>query len=205
MSGPTAAAPPTADPEYARRLGALEGAWWKRVLDVQRPYRWHLRRLRLGFILDIGCGLGRNLINAGGAGAGVGIDHNPDSVAIARARGLTAFTPEDFVGSEYATAGRFDGLVLSHVAEHMRFAEASELLRRYLPFVRANGRALLVTPQEAGFASDATHVEFMDLAALRRLASSAGLEPVKAYSFPFPRPLGRVFKYNEFVLIARKP
>jgi len=32
-----------------------------------------------------------------------------------------------------------------------------------------------------------------------------GLTPVKAHSFPFPRVFGRIFKHNEFVLIARKP
>src|SRR5665648_1202084 len=30
--------PPTAGPEYARRLQTLSGARWKRVLDVQAPY-----------------------------------------------------------------------------------------------------------------------------------------------------------------------
>src|SRR5690348_5340321 len=114
-------APPpasTADPAYSRRLQRLETVWWKRLLDVQRPYRWHLRRLKVGFFLDLGCGLGRNLINAGGAGAGVGIDHNADSVMTARNRGLTAFTPEQFLGSEFAVQGRFDTILLAHIAEH---------------------------------------------------------------------------------------
>ena len=37
------------------------------------------------------------------------------------------------------------------------------------------------------------------------LGRAAGLKQVSAYSFPFPRPVGRWFKYNEFVSIARKP
>src|SRR5674476_1246283 len=53
--------PPTAGPEYARRLQTLSGARWKRVLDVQMPYRANLRRLHLGRTLDVGCGTGRNL------------------------------------------------------------------------------------------------------------------------------------------------
>ena len=39
---------------YAARLDSLESARWKRWLNVQAPYRWNLRRLRLGFVLDVG-------------------------------------------------------------------------------------------------------------------------------------------------------
>lgn len=195
----------TQESAYTDRLERLEGVWWKRLLDVQRPYRWNLRRLELGFVLDVGCGLGRNLVNLGGRSAGVGVDHNADSVAACARRGLVAFTPEGFRASEHARPGRFDALLLAHVAEHMRWDEARALLAEYLPHLRAGGRAVLITPQEAGYRSDATHVEFMDLAALDRLARATGLAPVSAYSFPFPRPVGRVFKYNEFVLVARKP
>jgi hypothetical protein len=37
------------------------------------------------------------------------------------------------------------------------------------------------------------------------LARRVGLEVEKNYSFPFPRIAGRVFPYNEFCLVARKP
>jgi SAM-dependent methyltransferase len=194
---------PTSDAAYTRRLEHLEGAWWKRLLDVQRPYRWHLRRLKLGAFLDVGCGLGRNLVNAGGGG--VGVDHSAESVGVARERGLEAYTPDEFLRTPHAVPGRFDALLLSHVVEHMHAPEAAGLLATYLPYVKSGGQVVFFTPQEAGYASDATHVEFVDLAALDRLARAAGLEPARAYSFPFPRPVGRVFKYNEFVLLARKP
>jgi SAM-dependent methyltransferase len=188
---------------YAQRLQGLESVWWKRVLDVQRPYRRHLQSLSLGFVLDIGCGLGRNLQHLGGNG--VGLDHNPASVAAARARGLQAFLPDQFRASSFAQPGRFDALLLSHVAEHMRFAEAQALLADHLGFLRSGGRVLLITPQELGFRSDPTHVAFFDLDSLARLAQAVGLQVDKRYSFPFPRVAGRLFKYNEFVLLARKP
>lgn len=195
----------TKDASYTGRLERLEGVWWKRLVDVQRPYRWNLRRLRLGFVLDVGCGLGRNLVNLGGGRAGVGVDHNAESVAAATRRGLVAFLPDAFRSSPFAVPGRFDALLVAHVAEHMKLDEAKALVREYLPYLRSGGRAVFITPQEAGFRADPTHVEFMDLDALNRLARDAGLEPERAYSFPFPRALGGLFKYNEFVLVARKP
>jgi SAM-dependent methyltransferase len=187
---------------YTERLDRLSSVWWKRLLDVQRPYRWNLRRLRLGFVLDVGCGIGRNLAHL--EGNGVGVDHNDASVAGARRRGLEAYLPDEFRASPHATAGRFDALLLAHVVEHMRFDEAVALLREYQPFVRAGGRVVVICPQEAGFRSDSTHVEFMPPEALERLARAVGLEPDAAYSFPFPRAAGKVFKHNESVMVGRR-
>src|SRR3954470_22543342 len=106
---------------YTDRLNRLESVWWKRLLDVQRPYRWNLQRLQLGFTLDVGCGVGRNLINLDGNG--VGVDHNESSVAEARSRGLVALTPGEFATSEFARPQRFDSLLLAHVVEHMSAAD----------------------------------------------------------------------------------
>ena len=48
-------------------------------------YRWNLRRLDLGFTLEIGCGIGRNLEHLDGNG--IGIDHNEEAVRIAHTGG----------------------------------------------------------------------------------------------------------------------
>ncbi|MCA1811975.1 MAG: class I SAM-dependent methyltransferase [Halobacteriales archaeon] len=193
----------TQAPAYTERLERLSGARWKRWLDVQAPYRWNLRRLRLGRTLEIGCGVGRCLAHL--AGQAVGVDHNAGSVAVARRRGLEAFTPEEFLASPHAQPGGFDALLLSHVVEHMGETEALELVRRYLPFLRPGGKVALITPQERGHASDATHVRFVDLAGLERLAAALGLEVVRRASFPLTRAFGRLFTHNEFVLVARLP
>ncbi len=189
--------------DYADRLVGLQQAWWKRLLDVQRPYREHLRRLNLGFVLEVGCGIGRNLAHLG-PGAAVGVDVDARAVEIARARQLVAFTPEELDASAFAVPGRFDALLLSHVLEHLRLSDAVALVRRYLPLLRTDARVVAITPQEAGFRSDPTHAEFMDFARVATVLEGAGLELSERYSFPFPRAVGRVFKYNEFVCIARK-
>jgi 2-polyprenyl-3-methyl-5-hydroxy-6-metoxy-1,4-benzoquinol methylase len=186
---------------YAARLQRLAQPAWKRVLNVQAPYRWNLRRLKPGRILDIGCGLGRNLGHVDGHG--VGVDANPACVEAARAAGFAAYTPEGFAASADAQAA-YDTLLMAHVVEHMGFDQAAGLLRAYLPYLKPDGRVVLITPQELGYRTDATHVEFFDFAKLRRLAEAAGLRVERDYSFPFPRLAGRLFPYNEFVLVARR-
>ena len=178
---------------YAQRLKRLQTPLWKRVLDVQAPYRWNLRRLRLGRTLDVGCGVGRNLAHL--AGDGVGVDPNAACVAEARASGFEAFAPDEL------PPGDFDSILIAHVLEHLD--DPAGLVRSYLPRLKPGGQLILITPQEAGYASDVTHVRFLDFDALREIAVAAGLRVERAFSFPFPRWVGRLFKYNEFVVTAR--
>jgi SAM-dependent methyltransferase len=188
---------------YTGRLAGLEQRWIRRVVDVQAPYRWKLRRLDLGFVLDVGCGLGRNLGHLDGHG--VGVDHNPHSVEVVRSRGLTAFTPADFLTSEYAVPGRFDALLSAHVLEHLEWDDAVQLLQTYLPYVRPGGKVVIICPQRAGFRSDATHVTELDGPAIARLAAECGVAVRSIRSFPFPRVVGNVFTYNETVVVGEKP
>jgi SAM-dependent methyltransferase len=189
------------DDAYAARLARLEGARWKRWLDVQAPYRWNLRRLGLGRTLEVGCGIGRNLLHLGPDA--VGVDPNPHAVEAARARGCRAFLPDAFRGSDAARAS-FDSLLFAHVLEHMRRDAAAALIAEWLPQLRPGGRVVLIAPQEAGFRSDPTHVEFLDFAALRALLEGAGCAVERADSFPLPRIAGRVFRHNEFVVVGRR-
>ena len=200
---PTERPADTRDSAYTDRLTRLEGAWWKRMLDVQAPYRWNLRRLGLGFTLDVGCGLGRNLVNLDGNG--VGVDHNAESVRTARQRGLSAFTPEEFRASEFAQPGRFDTLLLAHVAEHLSESDGVALLRDYVDYVHAGGRIVVICPQERGYTTDTTHVRFLDFDDIGRLCAQVGASVQRRYSFPFPRTVGKVVPYNEFVVVARRP
>ena len=189
---------------YAERLIRLQRAPWKRLLDVQAPFRWNLRRLNPGFTLDIGCGIGRNLLHL--MGHGIGVDTNEHCVRAARACGLTAFTPDEFRRSpEYNSPSRFDAILLAHVAEHMTEDEVVALLQEYEALLRPGGKLILIAPQEAGFRSDPTHVELMDFARLARISNRLGFQGERAFSFPFPRWVGRLFTYNEFIVVSRKP
>jgi 2-polyprenyl-3-methyl-5-hydroxy-6-metoxy-1,4-benzoquinol methylase len=189
--------------EYAERLIKLQTARWKQWVDVQALFRWNLRRLDPGFTLDIGCGIGRNLLHL--PGHSIGIDVNEHCVRAAKARGLTAFTPVEFRRSaEYNRPGRFDAILLAHVAEHMREDQVISLLQEYQTLLRPGGKLILISPQEAGFRSDSTHVELMDFARLARISERLGCRPERSFSFPFPRLVGRLFTYNEFVVVSRK-
>lgn len=193
----------TTSQAYTDRLHELQGAWWKRALRVQAPYRWNMRRaLGTARTLDLGCGIGRNL--AALAPGSVGIDHNASSVAFCRSRGLAAYTPPEFHAWAPA-APAFDGLLVAHVLEHLPAGTQSALLAEYLPYLTPGARVMLVCPQERGFASDASHLDFVDAEDLRQICDEVGLVVESSASFPFPRGLGPHFVYNEFVVVARTP
>ncbi|WP_211589039.1 class I SAM-dependent methyltransferase [Allorhizocola rhizosphaerae] len=187
--------------DYAQRLHRIGDVWWKRVLNVQAPYRAHLRRLQLGFTLDVGCGIGRNLAHLDGNG--VGVDHNAEAIAHVRSLGMTGFTVDEFHSSDYAIPARFDSLLVSHVLEHMPRDTAVKLVEEYKPYIKPGGKVVFITPQELGYASDETHVEFVGFAEAADIARRTGIAVEKQYSFPLPRLAGKVFKYNEFVLLGR--
>lgn len=188
---------------YTERLERLSDTRWKNVLSVQAPYRWNLRRLEPGRVLDVGCGIGRNLVHL--AGNGVGVDTSQASVDVARSRGCVAYAVEDFAASEDAVAGGFDSLLFAHVLEHMPRGDASDLMQEYLPYIIPGGQVIVIVPQEAGFASDDTHVNFLEAADVTELMEDNELVEIRDYSFPFPRSFGRVFRYNETVVVGRIP
>lgn len=195
---------PTAQEDYAERLARLRGARWKQWVDVQAPYRRHVKRLRLGRTVDAGCGLGRNLawLDEGS----VGVDHNPFSVAVARSHGLDAWTDEEFFADPVLSApASYEGLLAAHLVEHIPADQIVEILTPYVALLAPGGRAAFITPMERGHASDATHVRFSDFPVVVDLCDQLGLDVRRTYAFPLPRWTGRLFTYNEFVVLARKP
>ncbi len=199
MTGPS-----TTDDAYVEHLAAaVDRRGWRAVLDPQLPYRWNIRRLGLGRVLDVGCGAGRNLGHL--RGDGVGVDHNPGAVAVCRRRGLTAYTTDEFPASPAARPGSFDSLLVAHVLEHLTPEGAAELLGRYLPYVRSGGTVVAICPQERGQRADPTHVTHLPPARLVPLLASCGVRVERTRSFPFPRWAGRWFTHNETIAIGRWP
>jgi 2-polyprenyl-3-methyl-5-hydroxy-6-metoxy-1,4-benzoquinol methylase len=188
---------------YAGRLESRAVSRWRKYFGVQLPYRWNIRRLNPGFVLDVGCGVGRNLAHLDGHG--VGVDPNPDCVEAAKHRGLRAYLPKDFERAAATEAWQFDTMLVAHVLEHVGLEASVPLVRGYLRYLTPGGRVVLIAPQEAGYRSDSTHLEFIDEGKLRRLCNAVDLRVERAYSFPFPRFVGGLFAYNEFVLVAATP
>ncbi len=201
---PVGAGAGTEGVEYTERLKRVSGPRWKQVLDVQRPYRWNARRL-LGdrHVLDVGCGIGRNLEHL--SPNAVGVDHNSASVAECQSRGLSAFTTDEFFADFERHQGAYTGLIAAHLVEHMQPEQAVQILGSYAGALAPGARIVLICPQEKGYASDATHINFSDLDTLADVAQSCGWNVEQRLSFPFPRGAGKVFKYNEFVLVATVP
>jgi SAM-dependent methyltransferase len=153
-------------------------------------------------MLEVGCGIGRNLrfVN----GNGVGIDHNQSSIDHCRSLGFQALSVDEFKTSKFAKPATFDSILLSHILEHMDHGARIDLLKTYLPFLKPEGKVILITPQEKGQASDPTHIELVGFHEQAALAQTFGLKEVRSYSFPFARFMGEYFIYNEFVSIWLK-
>jgi alpha-D-ribose 1-methylphosphonate 5-triphosphate synthase subunit PhnI len=86
----------------------------------------------------------------------------------------------------------------------MTLVEGTGLIKEYAPLVRLGGLAILICPQEKGFTTDDSHVTFLNDIALRSMLTINSYTVEKSYSFPFPRAFGKIFAYNEFVVVGRK-
>lgn len=189
----------TTEPSCTSRSIRLQGAAWKQLLRPIDPYKLHLRSLNPGFMLEIGCGVGRNLGFT--YGNCVGVDHNLSSIAHCRDMGFKAFTTTEFPTSKFARGAQFDSLLMSRLLEHMDHPTRVYLLKTYLPRLKIGGKVIMITPQERGQASDPTHVELVGFKEQSALGDSCGLKPLKSYSFPFMRFMGPYFIYNEFISV----
>jgi 2-polyprenyl-3-methyl-5-hydroxy-6-metoxy-1,4-benzoquinol methylase len=193
--------PSTKNSSYAARLMSIQNKSWKNMLSIINPYKWHIRRVMLPPALEIGCGIGRVLKFS--PSEIVGVDHNQSAVDICKKNGLTAYNTDNFLKDQQLNEA-YNSIIISHVLEHMTYEQAKELLNTYLPALKNNGRVIITCPQEVGYDSDDTHVQFMDFDLLHKLCAECHISVRKSYSFPFPRPIGCIFIYNEFVVIGEK-
>jgi SAM-dependent methyltransferase len=190
----------TKSKDYAKRLQTLSGARWKLILDVQRPYRWNLKRLGLGRTLDVGCGIGRNLGNL--SKDSIGVDHNAHSVELAKRTGFNAVTVEEFMKNKYGKES-FDSMLLAHVLEHLTTQDGIAIIKEYLPYV--SNKVVVICPQEKGFKTDETHINYLNHKDIEQILEKSGLTVIKSYSFPLNKLIGsKAFTYNETVVVGIK-
>lgn len=131
------------EPEAYRAQYELEDAhWW---FAGRRAVIWALLR-RAGVpsgvrLLDAGCGTGRNLLEFGGLGTGVGVDPSPEAIAFCRDRGIEGATQGTIETLAFGD-GAFDLILATDVLEHLRDDRAG---LRELRRVAAPGALLLCT------------------------------------------------------------
>jgi len=189
----------TSSNEYTKRLENLEANPIKKLLGPVNPYKWNIRRSCDGKVLDIGCGIGRNLRYLGRPDA-LGVDHNETSVEFTNKLGFRAVSSQVFESMLPDLKETFDSILISHVIEHMTPEQALNLLNSYLPALKKGGKVIVICPQQRGYKSDKTHETYFDRVMLEELAQKVGGTKIQNRSFPFPSLFGRAFIYNENIL-----
>lgn len=106
-------------------------------------------------VLDYGCGQGKYLqIMRKMEIECVGVDINPEQVEDLQVQGFEVYT--DCSALEEKT---FDCILLSHVIEHFSGAQLVELFDSLLPYLKKNGKLIIITPVLGDrFYYDFTHV-----------------------------------------------
>ena len=150
------------------RLGALYRAHWL--------YPKLSRRL-VGKVLDIGCGIGDMLVFRPGS---VGVDINPRTVELCRARGATAsLMAADMLPFDDA---QFDSALMDNVLEHIE--DPTSILVEAKRVLRTRGRLLVGVPGSKGWSHDADHKVRYDVSLLVKTVTAAGFVHDETFHTP---------------------
>jgi 2-polyprenyl-3-methyl-5-hydroxy-6-metoxy-1,4-benzoquinol methylase len=193
----------TQNAAYTDRLISIQTSKVKRLFKFINPYRNNIRKVCSGRVLDVGCGIGRNLMYLGSS-INVGVDHNENSIQFLNSKGYLGFTPKEFEENFPTNEETFDTILFSHVIEHLSRESAIEVVQHYSKWLKTNGLIVIICPQEKGFASDITHLSYFDERDIEKLLIASGFSGVRKKSFPFSRRFGRIWMYNEHVVTGLK-
>jgi len=138
-------------------------------------------------VVDIACGQGSMLRVLRSQGKRVqGVEPDPTLVGELRADGFTVhsgYAPRDLMTIDF---GRFDGVFLGHIVEHLQPAEFESLLDWIYENIEDNGTVLIQTPDFSNssvalenFWLDSTHIRPYPVRLLKAMLSEAGFAPVE--------------------------
>lgn len=168
-------------------------------------------RLVSGPTIDFGCGIGEFLrVLPSGS---TGLEINRATVDFCRQQGLEVehydADVDDWTLSALRESGRrYRSISISHVLEHLH--DPVGRLNALLRAARMLGveRALVIVPGRAGYASDATHLTFVDRAMLEDPRAVEGTPFSIAHSGFFPgnvRAIGDHFTHHELRTVFVAP
>jgi O-antigen chain-terminating methyltransferase len=148
-------------------------------------------------VLDVGCGHGEFLqaLKAAGIG-GEGVELDPARARAGRAAGFTVHGAEAGAFLRRAPKGRFDGLFMSNLIEHLSMAQAQGLLKAAGLRLAPGAKLALSTadpqclPMMLGFWDDPQHTRPYPRPVLRELLEEAGFEVLAIEADEDSRPQG---------------
>ncbi len=151
-------------------------------------------------IMDVGCGLGYFLDNAGQGVEAIGVDSNKYAVEHCRRKGINAVLGD--AADLRAESGSLDGVICSHLLEHI--AEPGKVFGEFSRILKKGGVLIVRVPFfDASFYDDWTHIRPYTKKTLERLASAYGLKPVRIfyyhYDLPFKKWGDSVFRLVNFI------
>ncbi len=150
-------------------------------------------------VLDVGCGRGvfMQMLREVGV-TPIGVDLSPESVRYCQDLGFDQVFHEDAISYLRHNVGAFDGVVCSHIVEHMPYDDVLELMRAAHAALAPGGRLAIVTPNARDlrvigemFWLDPTHVRPYPLPLLDSMLRSAGFNIIhKAQPLGMPNKRG---------------
>ena len=186
--------------EYTKYYLKKFNIWYRRLFPIDIPFKFIAKACCKGKILDIGCGPGRYL--AFFKDKAIGVDHNRDFIEYTRNRGFKTYLTEDFFKANIQE--KFDTLLFSHILEHMNFQEGIKLIKRYLPYLKNQGRIVIIVPHGYCYNNDPTHVLYYDKKKIEELAYCLNYKLIKNFYHPFPDYLSKWFITDGIYILKRK-
>ncbi|MCC6830142.1 MAG: class I SAM-dependent methyltransferase [Thermoleophilia bacterium] len=140
-----------------------------------------------GRVLDVGCGRGElvEMLRERGVDA-TGVDLDPDFAGLAASRGLPVVHGDGIAHVNGLPAGSLDGIMASHVVEHLEAAELLRLIHGAADALAPGGVLIMETPNpeslvagSVNFHRDLTHRRPIHPDTLAFLCESAGFTGVE--------------------------